>query len=325
MSIYKELNNLKVNVSEIEEESLSKLEQKRIIRQVKKEISSSKRKKKWWGIGMASVAACVLTLSVTMDRGTIASMPFIGSSIEKYINSNEHLDYSAYKTEIGETAENELGKLTLNEILLDDRQLFLSATFEPGENVKFNYKTVIAPTVKINGKVYTANTGAQSIELNHSMFTIYNDIELNQAIQDEDLQIEICYNNWNFEKTIEQPWTFNVSGSQAQLLTERKVFDLNKRVTLANGEGITIQKVVSTPISTTVYYDLTNSTREDIFVDIQVEDGKIEHFSNAFTSNDPGDVSYGRFNGLKLEDKKYFLVLRDFDGKQLYSEAIPIN
>jgi hypothetical protein len=326
MSIFKDLNDVKLDLSEFDEVLLSKHEQKRILRKVKREISSSKPKKKWPGVGIAAVAVCTLSLSLlTINNETIASIPFVGEVIEKYISSNENLDYSSYKTAIGETAENELGKLTLNEVMMDDKQLFLSATFEPAEHVDFDYQTKITPKVKINGKVYTVTTGGQSIELNNAMFTIYNDIELSQAIETEDVQIEISYDTWNFEKAIEHPWTFNVKVSQAQLIKEKKVFELNKTIKLNNGETVTIQKVVTTPISTTVYYDLSQSKSEDIYFKIQSEDGKLESYSSAFTSNQLGDVSFVRFNGLKFKDTKYYLVTYDSQGNKLNESSIPIN
>jgi hypothetical protein len=323
MSIFKDLNDVRLDLSEFEEVSLSIHEQKRILKKVNKEISLRKPKKKWLGLGIASV--CVLSLSLTIDKGTIASMPFVGGVIEKYINSNENLDYSTYKTAIGETAENELGKLTLNEVMMDDRKLFLSATFQPAEHVDFDYQTYITPKVKINGKVYTVTTGGQSVELNNKMFMIYNDIDLEHPIKTENVQIEISYDTWNFDTKIEQSWTFNVKVSQAKLLEEKKVFEINKTITLNNGENVTIQKVVTTPVSTTVYYDLSQSKSENVYFKIQSEDGILKPYSSAFTSNKLGDVSFVRFYGLKFDQTKYFLVAYDSKGNQLSKVSIPIN
>jgi hypothetical protein len=44
MSIFKDLNDVRLDLSEFEEVSLSKHEQKRILKKVKKEISSRKSK-----------------------------------------------------------------------------------------------------------------------------------------------------------------------------------------------------------------------------------------------------------------------------------------
>jgi hypothetical protein len=324
MSIFKDLNDVKLEVSEFEEIPLSESERKRMIKNVHQKIRPSKLKKGWVGAGIAVVAACVLSVTLTMDRGTIAGMPFIGEPIEKYINEIDTPDFSTYKTAIGETTENRLGKLTLNEVMMDDQHLFLSATFQPAEHVDFDYQTNIFPTVKINGQDYTVSSGGQSIELNDSMFTIYNDINLSQAIETEDLKIEISYDKWDFDTIIEQPWTYDVDVSQKHLLKQKKVFALNKEVTLNNGEIVTIDKIVSTPISSTIYYDLSQSTTENIYFSIQSEDGLKEYGGSSYVSNEQGEVSTIRINGLTLKDEKYYLVAHDSD-QLVLSDPIPIN
>lgn len=325
MSIYKELNDVQLDISEIEEVPLSKSERKRIIKDVHRKIRPNQRKKNWAMAGIAVAAACVIgATTITMDRGTIASMPFVAEPIEKYINELQPSDFSSYKTAIGETAENDLGKLTLNEVMMDDQQLFFSATFQPAEDVEFDYQTNIFPTIKVNGQNYTVSTGGQSIELNDSMFTIYNHIDLNQSIEEEKLAIAISYDKWNFDTAINQPWTFEVNVSQKQLLEQKKVFAMNKEVTLNNGEIVMIDKIVSTPISTTIYYDLSKSRSENIYFSIQNENGLIEKIhSSSFVSNEQGEVSTIRFNG-PLKDEKLYLVAHDMD-KVVLSDLIPIN
>lgn len=332
MSIIKELNDVKLDLSEFEELPLSEYEEKRILKDVHNKIHPKKQKKKWIGVGVAVVAACVLSVTLTIDKGIIANMPFVGEPIEKYINQNENLNYSSYKTAIGETAENSRGKLTLNEVMLDDQRILLSATFEPADGINFDYQTYIQPTVKVNGQEYTVTTGGQSIELNDSMFTIYNDIDLIDVITSEDVNIEISYDTWRYhlddEEVIEQPWTFNVQVSQDNLLAEKTVFEMNKTIKLNNGEIVTIEKVVTTPISTTVYYDLSQSKSEDIIFDIQSEEGLQSAYEKypmtSSRSNDLGYVSVIRFNGLTLGDTEYFLVPRN-SNNELLSNPIPIN
>jgi hypothetical protein len=331
MSLLKDLNDVKLDISEFDKLPLSEYEQKRILKDVHNKIHPKKQKKKRLGLSVAIVAACMISFTLTIDKGIIAHMPFVGEPIEKYINQNENLNYSSYKTAIGETAENSLGKLTLNEVMLDDQRILLSATFEPADGVKFDYQTFIKPTVKVNGQEYTVTTGGQSIELNDSMFTIYNDIDLSEVITTEDVNIEVSYDTWRYhrddEKVIEQPRTFDVQMSQSNLLVEKKVFEMNETITLNNGEIVTIEKVVTTPMSTTVYYDLSKSKSESIYFDIQSEDGvqsAYEYPMTAFTSNDLGDVSVIRFDGLTLGDTKYFLVARN-SNHELLSNPIPIN
>ncbi|WP_042458921.1 DUF4179 domain-containing protein [Neobacillus dielmonensis] len=323
MTIYHELNNVKVDLQEFEEIELSKIDKKRILKQVKKDLSSKGSRNKWIPISM-SVAALLLSVIVTLDKGTVADMPFIGEKIEKYINSNENLDYSSYKTEIGQTAENELGKLTLNEVMIDDHRILVSSTFQPTSHVDMDYQTAITPTVKINGQDTAVSTGGETVELNNHMFTIFNDIELSQEINSEKVNIEISYDSWDRE-VINRPWVFKVEVNQSQLMEEKKVFELNKQITLDSGDLITIREVVTTPMSTTVYYDLSQSKSEDIHFKIESQAGVKGEFSSASNSNKPGDLSYSRFNGVTLENGEYFLMVYDSEGNRLMKEAVPIK
>lgn len=320
MSIYKELNELNIDVSELEEIPLTKTEKKSILKKFKKNVNTRKPNKAW--VGLAIAAACIITLSLAIDKGTIASMPFFGGTIEKYINEIENLNYSAYKTAIGESSETNLGKITLNEVMMDDQRLFISSTYEPADNINFDYQTNIFPKVKINGKEYVVSTGAQSIEVNSSLFMVYNHINLSESIATEDLQIEISYDNWDYkDEVISQPWTFSVAVSQENLLKEKRTFEMNETIELINGDKVVIQRVVSTPISTTVYYDLTEASSEAIQFRIEAEDGTSQTFSEAHTSTESGDVSYSRFNGFSLADQNYYLVAYDSFEDTVLSET----
>lgn len=326
MSIYKDLNDINLDISEFQETPLSNMEQQRILKGFKKKTKPYKQKKHWLEASVAVVAVAIIGLSLVMDKGTIASMPFVGGVIEDYNYPGENIDFSPYKTAIGETAENDLGKLTLNEVMLDDQQVVLSATFEPADGVKFDYRTNIKPVVKVNGRNFGVTTGGQSIELNDSMFTIYNDIDLSQAIETENVHIQLSYDTISRSlenpMIVEEPWTFDIEVSQANLLAKKKEFEMNQSITLSNGEKVTIEKVVSTPISTTIYYDLSQSVSEDIYFAIQTEDGVERRSSTNYASSD--EQSYGRFNGLTLTESKYYLIAHDSNHNPL-SKRIPIN
>jgi hypothetical protein len=49
------------------------------------------------------------------------------------------------------------------------------------------------------------------------------------------VNIEISYDTWRHnledEQIIEQPWTFDVQVSQANLLAEKKVFEMDQTIT----------------------------------------------------------------------------------------------
>ncbi|HDR7673014.1 DUF4179 domain-containing protein [Bacillus wiedmannii] len=323
MSIYNELNDIQLDITEFEEIPLTKLEEKQWEKRVKNKLRKNKQSKKWFGVA----AACMLMVSITAPLGqsSLANTPFIAGLIEKYLDEQQPRDYSPYKTAIGKTAENKYGKLTLNEVLVDDNKLLISSTFEPAKGVEFDYQTYLIPQVRINGRDFSSIKDAQSIEVNDSMYTIYGGVELREMPQTDELQIEITYNTFNRDTVIEQPWIFDIEVSQAQLMKEKQTFDLNETIVLSDGNKVTVKKVVSTPISTTIYYDVTQSTNEDIYFKIESESGKTYICKEAFASNKEGEISFSRFDGINVSVGKYSLVPYSGKENEVIGPSIPIQ
>ena len=59
----------------------------------------------------------------------------IASGSMLYLWWDQDVNFEAYKTDVGKTASNSLGRLTLNEVIIDDNQILLNATFEPGKSL----------------------------------------------------------------------------------------------------------------------------------------------------------------------------------------------
>lgn len=57
-----------------------------------------------------------------------------------YYLFNKDLNFETYKTVVGKTTENSLGSLTLNEVIVDDNQILLNATFKPENDTHFDYQ-----------------------------------------------------------------------------------------------------------------------------------------------------------------------------------------
>ena len=88
MSIYKDLNEMHIDLEEYEEQNLTNFEkkkwEKRILKKIRKEKPSHVKKH------LGVTAAAILATGISISTGTvsIANMPFVGETIEKYLNSN---------------------------------------------------------------------------------------------------------------------------------------------------------------------------------------------------------------------------------------------
>lgn len=261
--------------------------------------------KRWFIFGV-----CVLAIGIVIitNRSFIAG--FIG--IETAINFDD------YKTVVGDTVENSFGKLTLNEVMVDDNQLLLNATFEPVDDINFDHQIFFFPQVHVNGKDYTERNRGQSIEQHESKYILYSSIQVSELPKENILNLDISYNKWNLEKTIDQPWDFRVEASQKQLLKDKKNFFINETFPLTNGDEVTVKKVISTPISTTVYYHLGESSSQTVAFKIKSASGKAWRWHSGFIIDDgKNPISVNRFDALYLTKGPYYLVPIAADDKEL--------
>jgi hypothetical protein len=305
MSIYKDLNDINVDIEQFEIDTLTDSEmkrwEKRVLRKVGKHRPS--RMTKYLGFTAAVIAA----IGITINTGvvTLASIPFVGGIIEEFIGRDEQVDFAAYKTAIGATAENEYGKMTLNEVLIDGGRLIMSSTYEPADGVKFNYKMHPLPKVQLNGQNLGTQTGGQSVEVHDRMFTIYNYEEISDIPLGERVHFHIVYDHLDFEKPMEQPWVFDIEVPTDQLASNSQTIVFDDIIELGKGQTIRIDKMIVTPISAILYYDWTEESNHIAFK--IVSDSGEEIMWNSASVDEAG--SSNRYEAtLDLVSEQYYLV-----------------
>lgn len=322
MSIYKKLNDLQLETSEYSEYHLTEFEQKQWEKRVLNKLHKRKKtySKQW--IGLAAAFILVIGATTPLGKVTLANIPFVAGIIEIFINSETPLDYSAYKTAIGETAENKYGKLTLNEVLVDADNLLISSTFEPAKGVSFDYQTFLSPHVLVNGEDLQISGGAQSVKVTDNKYTIYGDIKLSELPNEGVLQLKITYDTFSKQEriAIEEPWVFDVTASTSQIEQDTRTFNINKTITLFNGEEVTVEKVMATPVSTLIYFDLTKASESTYFKLVSAS-GEEWTFKEAYLNNDIGETSYGRYKPIDLEKDSYVLVPVDENNVEIGPEV----
>lgn len=305
MSLYKDLNDVNIDLNEYEEQELTSLQkkkwEKRIIKIIRKHKTNHKRK--YTGVA----AAVILATGISISSGVVsfANVPFIGGLIEEFIGSSEQqLDYAAYKTAIGTTAINEYGKMTLNEVLIDGGRLLISSTFEPAEGVDFHYKMHPMPKVLMNGQNLASSTLGQSIEINDSMYTIYNDVEIKEIPIGETIRFNIKYDHLDSEMPMDLPWVFDINVPTEQLAATSEVIQFNQKIQLGNGQSIRLEKMVVSPISTILYYDWPEQANHIAFKIVSESGAEILPGSATISPEE----SYNRYTAIDLQKEKYYLV-----------------
>ncbi|WP_339280170.1 DUF4179 domain-containing protein [Lysinibacillus sp. FSL P2-0066] len=249
----------------------------------------------------------------------------IASGSMLYLWWDQDVNFEAYKTDVGKTASNSLGRLTLNEVIIDDNQILLNATFEPGKEFKPGHQVFFFPQILVNGQDYMVRNGGQSIAKSANVYTIYNSIKMDDFPSDEQLELDIRYKDWNVETPIDKPWEFQVDASQEQLQQDRETFSVNKKVKHVDQQEITIDKIVSTPISTTIYFHAEQSVVNDaLHFKIQSKSGQSWSFATPYPLNKEGTRWGSRVDALYLTERNYTLIPINSEGSKVDS-AIKIK
>lgn len=128
---------------------------------------------------------------------------------------------------------------------------------------------------------------------------------------------------FNFEEAIDHPWVFDVTISTSQLAKETTTFHVDKTVALTNGQKVKLEKVIVTPISTLVYYDLTEASEATYFKIVSAS-GKEWSFKEASNSNTTGDQSYSRYAPIDIKNETYSLIPYNEHNEKI-GPSIPIK
>ncbi|NGZ77193.1 DUF4179 domain-containing protein [Saccharibacillus alkalitolerans] len=268
MSIYDELNGMKLDPTEYGEEPLTAAERKKWERRVKGKLRGAGKKKRESGWGAAAAALLIAVAALAYSPAALAKLTWVSGLLENFgsAGGGAQADYSAYKTMVGETAENEYGQLTLNEVILDADRLLISSTFKPVEGFAFDYRTFLLAKVTIDGREdLQLTSGGQSLREEDGRYTVYGEVNLSEVPKRDPLRIKILYDTidksgvWNGErKAVARPWTFEIEASARELIADTKTIGIGREMTLRTGEEIRVEKAILSPVSTLVYYRVLN-------------------------------------------------------------------
>lgn len=312
MSIYSDFNDIEADISSHSHEPLTKLEKKRIAKTIYTKLSPVKKR---GGFIAASVAAIALS-AIVVTSPTIANMPLVAGFLEDWIPGEEQ-DFTAYKNPIGITATTANGELTLNEVIVDYDKLLISSTFVKADGFDYSYKYQVVPDIYIDGqKVEVVNTSAQSIEQNSSMFTVYSEITLAAPLDSSELNLEVVYGRMLTDSEadpiegvkLSEAWTFDVTANQLAVQEETIVSTPAITIPTFDGGSFVIDKVVRTPISTTLYF---SGSSEGSALDIQLVDAEGNVYSWDMASHEDDGSGIFSFSGASFVDKELAVQVRD--------------
>lgn len=321
--MYKEFNEIEMDLTEYGEQPLTKLEQKRLKHRIVKQLP--RRRRRGYGVGVAAILAISL---VVFNHQTIANMPFVADVLEDW-RTEQEVDWVNYKNAVGQTMTTQLGALTVNEVLIDYDKVLVSATLQTTENLAFSYRHQLLPTILVEGQsVEIIGGNAQSIEQNNEMFTIYNEIKLSRPIEAAEVSMQLSYNRiltpdteQRLGELLAEPWTFDLVATQLAVQQKTINHTINQRIELLNGQSLVIDRIVTTPISTTIYYSDSNFNQSPD-ISLYDIDGKRYHWQSASSEDDGSGVL--DFPGASFVGKQMYMEVSK-DGEKISDRILVIQ
>jgi len=253
--IYKLLNEVKFDQSEFDQmdDEMPEILKKKLKKNLNKEINRSYIKiAKRCSISVAILL--VILIGVGIASPALAKNIPIINSISQMFNDKVgfHGEYTSYSQLVDKSVTDRGITITINEALADDTKIILGYTFK--SDSKIGYKDLRLENLFMATKVNGSNLGsggargefiddftyAGSGEFKYDASSFFNKLKVDINVK-EILGVE---GNWNFAFTV----------SKDELIKNSTVFNTNLKVDLPD-RVITIEKVVLSPIDTTIFYN----------------------------------------------------------------------
>ena len=311
--IYSLLNDVKTDLDSYKKENLTDME----IAKLKKKVHQNLKKKRNFN-GILKVACAVFVIS--LEGGALfgneiaASAKSIAWKISNLLGIDKNLQ--DYATVLNTSKSDNGYTITLNEVILDEKNLLVSTTIKGEKKLTNNVETV--GDVYINGKQVSLACGYKDNNLNDYMVESVSDFELSDDIDTQkELEIEIVYNQIGFgDDSVKGNWKFRFVTDGSNLAADTIHIPLNTDFELENGATIHLTEYTSNKLGEKIYFAITGvSESECADYDMKLEgQDNLKNKVKFYLSYMKGDKGKGCFeistpgNGVRSDASSIVLI-----------------
>jgi hypothetical protein len=265
------LNDVKVDLSEYLDEELNHIEKQQMKNNVKKIISKDKhynRGNKHYNIKkIAAVSLASISLVGILNAGAITKpieKLFSKNPVQNFANYN-NTKAIQYTTVVEKQVTNKGITIALNEVIFDYKNILVTYTISGANNE--NGSLSATPKVFINGKEVRRKSFSGSYSDKDKNLKIFIFEPREQITEAGMFDVKVVFggiDDFKQDKIIEEGnWEFNFKASNNAIVGATKEFNIKKDIKLSSGTIICIDKVIVTPISTTVEFTTKNIAKVD--------------------------------------------------------------
>ena len=311
-NIYELLNDVQTDMGSYGIEEANDIENKRWKKNVSKKIGVTGKKKKRWK-PVAGVCAAALVLAVGLGSGPLhyivqAAVKSISYDIATILGIKKDLE--PYKTVVGKSVTTNGITITLNEVIVNEDEILISATKEYDEKITDESKRLIGERIYINGKsVSDSSSGGEKQEGDHTLVSI-SECDIKGVDLSQTLDFEIQFMDYDNTR---DTWDFEFSASGEELAQSTNTIELDQTFTLEDGTEVHLDKLTDNPLGQKIYFSTSTGECDYDLVLRGVDDcGNPVEFTFSRWSDGVGRLNISTIDNGNLSDEATELHLTPY-------------
>jgi len=252
-NIYDILNEVEIDLNEYSQEAFTDIEKRKIKNKLKK--SNNKKTPIYKKCAVAVMVLLMVGLFTThLGNNILAYANAIAYDIAHFLRIEKNLD--AYKTVINKSITNDGITIQLNEVILDNDQLIVSATSTFDKKLEKDSRITSFSCVYVNGRNVSYGGHGSSKQTDDSTIEEVMVHSLENSLSG-DLNIKVVFSDIRInEQTQEGTWVFEFKTSGDELALDTQQVLLDHTFTLENGQIISLEKYTSNNIGQKIYFSM---------------------------------------------------------------------
>lgn len=261
-NLYEMLNVRGLDLTCYEEIPLSQNEKNIYL---KKAHCTIRSKKRGGAVKRAVIAAAIIlgliSIVQQVDKIALADIPIVGNMLEEYLHRQDN-SLADYKQVLNTSITDQGITATLNEVLINEDQIFISTTFT-SKSIDWNSLSMPKLEISVNG---TPLSGINIIKgqkkvISPDSVNFLSIAELKELDPNTNNHIELKYteiiNKVSRQQSIKGNWCFNFQARTETLLSQTRTILINRNIKIKNGQqeiNVLIENLEISPLSATLNY-----------------------------------------------------------------------
>ena len=226
--------------------------------------TARKKNKKFRKGAVAAVVAATIGVTLfgtSFGSEVIATMRLAIFDMGDYLGVNKDLE--DYTTVVNSSVSKGGITVQLNEVIVDKDEVIVSTTTRSDGGLGESGNLLLFGDIYINGRRISSGSSGGSKQIDEYTMESVLGYQLEKALPEGDLNIEIRYNDALIPNVKESkgPWKFEFKANGNALAQNTNSVELNNSFTLENGQKVTLDEYRTNDIGQKIYYSVENKDK----------------------------------------------------------------